>query len=62
MKKKYEYEFVWKKCPICGKEFHPAPQHNWKIGAESSNKLVCSYTCMREWEKKNLPLRRRGNR
>ena len=59
MRKDYDYKFVMKKCPICGKDFHPAPQHIYKI---SGNKVVCSYTCMRAWEKKNLPIRRRGKR
>ena len=35
-------------CPICKKEFIPAPEHAWKI---RSDKLVCSYTCMRVWER-----------
>ena len=60
MKKDYKNYFVMKKCPICGKEFHPAPQHAWTIGTESSSKIVCSYTCMRAWEKKNLPHKRRS--
>lgn len=47
-------------CPICKKKFAPAPEHYWKIGnannrhLDSENRvhLVCSYTCMRVWEKK----------
>lgn len=46
---RYEYVFVIKKCPICGKDFHPAPEHSWTIG--SDKKLVCSYTCARKWDK-----------
>lgn len=52
-------------CPICGKKFIPAPEHAWKIGKinlfknensnqEDRNKLVCTYSCMRKWEKENL--------
>lgn len=47
----YEYEYKIKKCPICKKDFHPAPEHAWKIGPETANNIVCSYTCMRKWEK-----------
>ncbi|MEE0981454.1 MAG: hypothetical protein U0K91_07195 [Acutalibacteraceae bacterium] len=44
--------WVMKVCPICGKEFLPAGQHSWKIGEYMSyEKLVCSYSCMRKWEK-----------
>lgn len=43
-------------CPICGKHFVPAPEHMWKIGnwcdiEEIRVQKVCSYTCMRKWEK-----------
>lgn len=38
-------------CPICGKMFHPMPDHSLRIGGEDSRQLVCSYTCMRNWEK-----------
>ena len=43
-------------CPICGKKYIPAPEHAWKIGPTkerdgSRPTLVCSYTCMRVWEK-----------
>lgn len=46
-----------RKCPICGKEFLPAIEHAWKIvireyGEPGGRILkVCSYTCMRKWEK-----------
>lgn len=44
--------WVMRTCPICGKEFLPAAQHSWKIGNHEWRKeLVCSYTCMRKWEK-----------
>ena len=41
-------------CPICGKKFIPAPEHYWKIGqwgSEERTDVVCSYSCMRVWEK-----------
>lgn len=43
-------------CPICGKHFVPAIEHMWKIGgwgdiSEERRRNVCSYTCMRKWEK-----------
>lgn len=41
-------------CPICGKNFIPAPEHYWQIGnygLETRGVYVCSYSCMRKWEK-----------
>lgn len=57
MQPKYIKEFVDKTwpivvCPICGKSFVPAPEHAWDI--DYGRKLVCSYTCMRVWEKEHL--------
>ena len=43
-----------RKCPICGKNFIPAPYHRWEIGYTVQHKLVCSYSCMRVWEKEKL--------
>ena len=40
-------------CPICKKKFYPAPMHAYKIGFESQPELVCSYHCMRAYEKDN---------
>lgn len=45
-------------CPICGKMFHPMPDHSLRIGGEGSRQLVCSYSCMRKWEKEHGWLRR----
>lgn len=38
-----------RKCPICGKIFLAAPFHIYK----AKNKLVCSWGCVRKYEKKN---------
>ena len=46
------------KCPVCGKKFTPAPQHCLKIGEGTHAPLVCSYSCMRKWEKENAYIRR----
>ena len=45
------------KCPICGKEFLPAHEHAYKIRVKKSDghiihKKVCSYECMRKYEKR----------
>lgn len=46
------YHWEMRKCPVCGKKFLPAGQHGYKIGnAETTEKLVCTYTCMRKWER-----------
>lgn len=47
---------VTNKCPICCKRFVPASQHMWKIGnwdGITGERIVkvCSYSCMRKWEK-----------
>lgn len=39
------------KCPVCGKMFIPAPEHSYKIGEGIKGELVCTYSCMRKWEK-----------
>lgn len=41
-------------CPVCGKEFLPAPEHSYYI-SNNKLKLVCSYTCARKWEKNENP-------
>jgi hypothetical protein len=38
------------RCPVCGEMFRPAAEHSYTIGRERS-KLVCTYSCMRKWEK-----------
>lgn len=44
---KYE-NIMAKKCPVCKEMFIPAGQHVWKI---KGDRLVCSYKCMRKFEK-----------
>lgn len=46
-------------CPICKKEFLPAPLHAWKI---TGDKLVCGYHCMRQWEVLHAPKRKYGKK
>lgn len=65
---KYTDEYYQKfclpiECPICGKKFIPAPEHYWKIGTsaegiDTRTKNVCSYSCMRKWEKEQLEKRK----
>lgn len=35
------------KCPICGREFVPAPLHSYKVRVGSRYRLACTYSCMR---------------
>ena len=43
------------RCPICKKNFVPAPNHQWIISINHNpRKKVCSYNCMRKWEKPRL--------
>ena len=56
-----DWEKRMRTCPICKKRFLPAPEHAWRIGGRvdfvnndyvgRDNPLVCTYTCMRVWEK-----------
>lgn len=44
-------------CPICGKIYIPAVEHAWQIGNWGNDiryTNVCSYTCMRKWEKEQI--------
>lgn len=51
--------FVEVNCAVCGKAFKPAPEHALKIGNSIHHpKLVCSYSCMRKYEKEHDLLRR----
>ena len=51
----YQIHSLPKECPVCGKKFIPAPEHYWKIGShggmDTRDTTVCSYSCMRKWEK-----------
>lgn len=44
-------------CPICGKEYLPAPMHVYKMPTKNG-RLVCSYSCAlkaeREHEEKRM--------
>ena len=46
-------------CPICKKEFavYDREKHGYRISAKGRNekrRLVCSYKCMRAWEKEKI--------
>lgn len=38
-------------CPICGKTFCPSVYHQWTIKKHWYWIPVCSYTCMRKWDR-----------
>ena len=40
-------------CPICKKEYIPAPEHSYKIPTKKTFRKVCSYHCMRDYERRN---------
>lgn len=45
--------FGMQRCPICGKEFIPAPYHAYKIDKKLPNGnvtkvLVCSWSCLQD--------------
>lgn len=54
MQNDFQIPMAFNVCPICNKKYIPAPEHAWKIGSEKVYKLVCSYTCMRAWEKEKF--------
>ena len=41
-----------KKCPICGKEFYPTPEWAFKKWRNKVLNYFCSWSCMREMEKR----------
>lgn len=45
-------------CPVCGQKFRPAPQHAWTITRRTMPELVCSYSCMRAWERQRGRIRK----
>lgn len=46
-----------KKCPVCGREYVPAPEHSYKVYLECKKGTghyktpVCSYGCMRKHQR-----------
>lgn len=51
---KIESILISRICPVCGKEFYPAPMHVYKAG----EKLVCSYSCMLKYQSEKKTDRR----
>ena len=43
---------LWRECPICGKKFLPVVGHVYKDKTDPNRKLVCTYSCMRESERR----------
>ena len=59
-KRKYLRE---RKCPICGKNFIPAPQHSWGYRKNKNQFVkVCSYSCHREAQRQKESKRKRPYR
>lgn len=74
-KNKYWYDEPLDVCPICKKQFASTPDWYWKItksiktytgvdapDSDSSYENVCSYTCMRVWEKKQETERQKNEK
>lgn len=43
---------LWRICPICGKKFLPEVLHVYYDKTDPSQKRVCTYSCMRESERR----------
>lgn len=41
-----------RECPICGKKFIPEVDHVYKDKSDPDRRLVCTYSCMRESERR----------
>lgn len=52
---------IMRKCPVCGEQFKLEVEHYWRIGTGEKGKHVCSYHCMRKWEKEHK-IKRRGDK
>ena len=49
-------------CPICGKKFIPESEHVYKDKSDPDRRLVCTYSCMRESERRAEERRARVKR
>lgn len=52
---------LWRECPICGKKFLPEVLHVYRDKTDPNRRLVCTYSCMRESERR-LEQRRANTR
>jgi hypothetical protein len=43
---------LWRVCPICKKKFIPEVQHVYRDKTNPSRPPVCTYSCMRESERR----------
>lgn len=43
---------LWRICPICGKKFLPEVLHAYYDKTDPNKKRVCTYSCMRESERR----------
>jgi hypothetical protein len=48
--RKHNYDILTRKCvcPVCGKEYFPAPLHSYHAEENKYGPLVCSYSCSRK--------------
>lgn len=54
------YAIIDKICPVCGKNFVPAPEHIYRIRINKNrSNLVCTYNCMINWQNKHEKRSRR---
>lgn len=51
-KKEKSCFFESRACPICKKPFIPAPLHAYKVNTKNGVKLVCSWHCVMEDERR----------
>ena len=49
----YEEPVLVKICPICGKDFCPAPQHAYRTMLGKSRVMLCSYHCYLEADRRH---------
>lgn len=53
---------LWRVCPICGKKFLPEALHVYRDKTDPNRKLVCTYSCMRESERRLEEFRTKNGR
>lgn len=49
-------------CPVCNKKFEPAIFHSYKITQKTRYLLVCSYSCLRRWEREKVDKRKKNGK
>lgn len=51
--RKIDFDYREHICPVCGRQFIPAPQHVYKLARDNHYQKVCSWHCLCEARRGN---------